>query len=136
MDVNDKDVATIGTIASLLGAGAGGLMAWAATAVAAGKRYQEMKNSISQNRKDIEKLNRMIDKLHSCFVTSEGEPRLVSFAAHDIIQKNCQTRMDERHDRLSDRLQAHDAKLDRILEDLAMLRGSAVAFQPPDNVRN
>ena len=136
MDVIEKDITAIGTIASTIGAAAGGLVAWAVMAAGVGRKYQAIEDRVRQNIKDIEKINNMIDKLHNCFVTADGEPRLVSFAAHDVMQRVCQDRIAERHEMLAQRLKMHDEKLDRILEDLACLRGNAVAYRNPGSTKN
>jgi len=70
----------------------------------------------------IEVLESDVSKIKKEFKTADGEPRLMSFAQHQIIQNACQKRMDERQDNINRRMEQHDEKLDKILEALSSLK--------------
>lgn len=79
---------------------------WLLTAVGLGKYIGKLKRQVQQNTEDI-------GKIEKTFITSDGDPRFVSYKAHDKIQMDCQTLQNERYDTLVKRM---DEK-DRILLD-------------------
>jgi hypothetical protein len=89
----DSNDATIG----------GFILTWLAGVFGIGKTYGALKTDVDKNKKDIAALQKE-------FITNDGEPRLMSYAAHDKIQAACQGLMLERHNSVGTRLD-HQEKI-------------------------
>lgn len=108
----------------------GYVIGWAGTVFAFGRMHGNMsarqdsheRELMMLRDKEIKRLHEAIDKLHACFVTADGEPRLMSFSAHDKIRAECRSQLDDRHSTYIARMTDHDVKLGRILEELAAMR--------------
>ena len=98
MDINRDEV----TLLSFL-------ITWAVGIFGAGKLYGNILSKTQKNTDDIVGIKKE-------FKTTDGEVRLLSYAAHDKIQQACQKIQDERYDHMESRLDRHDKKLDAILD--------------------
>lgn len=110
----DKDNVTVG----------GFVITWIAGVFSAGKLYGIVSSDIKQTKKDLQEAKSEIVTIKREFITSDGDQRLMSFAAHDKIQATCQKRMDDRYVDVQRQLDQHDHKLDKILD--AVQRGNNV----------
>ena len=104
MEIEHKNILT----------GLGFLITWLGAFFAVGRIYGKLIKDVELNTKDILKIKR-------CMVNDNGEPVLMSYAAHDIYESKCQRLMDERYSRMDIRLGKHDTKLDKILEVVSAL---------------
>lgn len=102
----DKDNLTIG----------GMILTWLVGIFGIGKLWGMISSDLKQTKKDVQEVKTDIITIKREFITSDGDQRLMSFAAHDKIQAVCQKRMDERYVNMQKRLDKHEDKLDRILE--------------------
>ena len=98
MDINRDEVTVISVI-----------LTWLIGFFTAGKLYATFDSRAKKNEEDIERIKRE-------FRTTDGEVRLLSYAAHDKIQQACQKIQDERYSHMEARLDRHDKKLDAILD--------------------
>lgn len=115
----------------------GYVVAWAATVFAVGRGHGRLTTKVRAHDeelarlrdKEIGQLYTKIDKLHACFVTADGEPRLMSYSAHDKIQAECRRQLDDRHANVVTLTRVHDEKIDRVLEELAALRAMVARLE-------
>lgn len=98
MNINREEVTIIGFV-----------FTWLAGVFGAGKMYATFEARMKKNTDDIETIKQE-------FKTTDGEVRLLSYAAHDKIQQACQKIQDQRYGHMESRLDRHDKKLDAILD--------------------
>lgn len=91
------------------------VVSWVVWLFGLGRVYGTLESRVSKNEKDISAIAQK-------FRTQDGEPRLMSFKAHDKIQSACQKRMDERQAVIDRTMAIHDEKLDKILEAVSALK--------------
>jgi hypothetical protein len=104
MDVGKDDITIIGFI-----------FTWLAGIFGYGKIYGGLVNKITSHEKRL-------DTIQKTFFTSDGEPRLMSYAAHDQISNACQKFMYDKLDNNVKRLDLHDEKLDKVIAGINELR--------------
>ena len=112
MDVGAEEVTIIGAI-----------VGWAGTTFGFGRAYGALKSRVETTEGDIADLHESVERVLRCFVTADGEPRLVSYAALDKIREPCRAGIAQRIEEHEKLIEKHDKKLDKILDGIAALNG-------------
>jgi hypothetical protein len=105
MQIDEKDITIAGFV-----------LTWLAGIFGFGRVYENLSGK-------VEKHEVAIKELQDNFTTGDGEPRFVSYTAHDKMQASCQGLMRQRLDSIDGRMNVHDEKLDRLLEGVSSLQG-------------
>ncbi len=96
-------------------------LGWAGTTFGFGRTYGVLNSRMKGAEKEITDLHKSVNKVLNCFVTADGEPRLVSFAALDKVREPCREENDRRFKAHEKCIEKHDEKLDEILAGIATL---------------
>jgi hypothetical protein len=105
MQIDEKDITIAGFV-----------LTWLAGIFGFGRAYEALSGKVAKHETAIK-------ELQENFVTVDGEPRFVSYMAHDKMQAACQGLMRQRLDSIDDRMNTHDEKLDKLLEGVSSLQG-------------
>ncbi len=116
MDVNTRDATTF----------VGFALTWLGMIFGVGKAYGKLATRVEKNEEDIQELKSThifdVKEIEKMFVTRDGEPRLMSYKAHDQISANCKKLQEERYRLLEASLERIEEKLDNLATSGKRLR--------------
>jgi hypothetical protein len=88
---------------------------WAAGIFAYGKMYGALVSKLNEHEKRL-------SKAESMFFNKDGDPRLLTYAAHEQIAEACQKNMLNLIHASKERIDRHDEKLDSILHGIGDIK--------------
>jgi hypothetical protein len=109
VDVSKEEVTIVGFVLSQIGIVFG-----------VGKAYGRLSSKVLRHDDELK-------TLREAFVTGDGEPRIVTYQAHDKMQAACHNVQEERQLTINRRLDGHDIKLDAILNAVSDLKAQIKA---------